>query len=247
MGWGPFNSHSILLCLRRGVLTFRFRGCNPPFQNIENVLYPVGVCNADTVGGPIVFTYVLFCVRKRILDFQILNLQSAFLRPPECFIPRRDSAEQSPKGVQLFLLMFYFGLGNVYWTFNLQSVFCLFETSKMFSPPEGLCRAEPEGGPIFFTYVLFWVRKRILDFQFTGGFFPFGDLENVLSPGGTLQSRARKGFNCFYLCFIGVGRGPRGFNLLAVFCLFENPKMFYPPEGLCRAEPERGPIVFTYV
>ena len=27
--------------------------------------------------------------------------------------------------------------------------------------------------------------------------------------------------------------------------LFENPAMFYPPEGLCRAEPERGPIVFT--
>ena len=23
--------------------------------------------------------------------------------------------------------------------------------------------------------------------------------------------------------------------------------MFYPPEGLCRAEPLRGPIVFTYV
>ena len=29
--------------------------------------------------------------------------------------------------------------------------------------------------------------------------------------------------------------------------LFENLKMLYPPEGLCRAEPERGPIVFTYV
>ena len=29
----------------------------------------------------------------------------------------------------------------------------------------------------------------------------FFDLENVLSPGGTLQSRARKGSNCFYLCF----------------------------------------------
>ena len=26
--------------------------------------------------------------------------------------------------------------------------------------------------------------------------------------------------------------------------LFEM-KMFYPPEGLCGAEPERGPIVFT--
>ena len=27
--------------------------------------------------------------------------------------------------------------------------------------------------------------------------------------------------------------------------LFEIMKMFYPPERLCRAEPERGPIVFT--
>ena len=30
-----------------------------------------------------------------------------------------------------------------------------------------------------------------------------------------------------------------------VIRLFENPPMFYPPEGLCGAEPERGPIVFT--
>ena len=31
----------------------------------------------------------------------------------------------------------------------------------------------------------------------------------------------------------------------AVIRLFENLKMLYPPEGLCGAEPERGPIVFT--
>ena len=31
---------------------------------------------------------------------------------------------------------------------------------------------------------------------------PFWKLENILSPGGTLQSRARKGSNYFYLCFI---------------------------------------------
>ena len=68
----------------------------------------------------------------------------------------------------------------------------------MFYPPEGLCKAEPERGPIVFT-----------------------------------------------LHFIGVGRGTGGFNLQAVFCLFETLKMFYPPEGLCGAEPERGPIVFT--
>ena len=29
--------------------------------------------------------------------------------------------------------------------------------------------------------------------------------------------------------------------------LFQIMKMFYPPEGLCRAEPKRGTTVFTYV
>ena len=43
-----------------------------------------------------------------------------------------DSAKQIPKEVQLFLLMSYFLYGNVYWTFNLHAVFCLFETLKMF-------------------------------------------------------------------------------------------------------------------
>ena len=34
-------------------------------------------------------------------------------------------------------------------------------------------------------------------------------------------------------------------NFELVIRLFEKSKMFYPPEGLCGAEPERGPIVFT--
>ena len=34
-------------------------------------------------------------------------------------------------------------------------------------------------------------------------------------------------------------------NFRLVIRLFEKSKMFYPPEGLCGAEPERGPIVFT--
>ena len=32
---------------------------------------------------------------------------------------------------------------------------------------------------------------------------------------------------------------------MLVIRLFEKPPMFYPPEGLCGAEPERGLIVFT--
>ena len=38
-------------------------------------------CESSTEGGPIVFIYVLFLGRKRILDFQNPHIPSAFLRP----------------------------------------------------------------------------------------------------------------------------------------------------------------------
>ena len=60
----------------------------------------------------------------------------------------------------------------------------------------------------------------------------FENLKMFYPPEGVCFA-APKGSNCFYLCFIGVGRGTGGVNLPAVFCLFENLKMFYPPEGLC--------------
>ena len=75
-------------------------------------------CESSTVGGPIVFTYVL---------------------SPE------GTAKAVPKVVQLFLLMYYFVLGNVYWTLNLQAVSCLFGTSKMFYPPKGRLLADSKG------------------------------------------------------------------------------------------------------
>ena len=106
---------------------------------------------------------------------------------------------------------------------------------------------KPHVNPIVFTYVLFWVRKRIVDFKFTGGFFPFWDLENVLSPGGTLRSKARKGSNCFYFRFNWCRKKYQGFQFTSGFFLFESLKMFYPPEGLCGAEAERGPIVLLSV
>ena len=77
-----------------------------------------------------------------------------------CFIHPRDSAKQIPKEVQLFLLMSYFVLGNVYWTFNLQTVFCLFETFKMFYPPKGAAIAEPVWGPIDFLICYFELLSR---------------------------------------------------------------------------------------
>ena len=52
----------------------------------------------------------------------------------------------------------------------------------MFYPPEGLCGAEPERGPIFFTLHFIGVGRGTGGFKFTDGFLPFGKLENVLFP-----------------------------------------------------------------
>ena len=87
------------------------------------------------------------------------------------FIPRRDSAKQIPKEVQLFLLMSYFGLGNVYWTFNLQAVFCLFETLKMFYPPKGLCIADTEEVQLFLLMSYFGYGKVDRTFNLLPVFF----------------------------------------------------------------------------
>ena len=92
---------------------------------------------------------------------------------------------------------------------------------KMFYPPKGCLPADYSRGPIVFTYVLFWVKKRILDFQFRGGFLPFWKPANVLSPGGTLRSRARKGSNCFYFTFYWCRKRYRGFQFTGGFFLFD--------------------------
>ena len=77
-----------------------------------------------------------------------------------------------------------------------------FGSVKHFIPRRD-CESSTEGGPIVFTYVLFCVRKRILDFKFTGGFLPFWNLENVLSPEGTSAGRLQRGpFVFTYVLFV---------------------------------------------
>ena len=55
---------------------------------------------------------------------------------------------------------------------------------KIFYPPEGLCRAEPEDGPIVFTFHFIGIDNGtgISKSPLLGGLFFF---ENVLSPEGT--------------------------------------------------------------
>ena len=99
--------------------------------NLEMFYPPKGLCKADTEGGPIVFTYVLFSLRKRILDFHFTSGNPPFWDLQNVLSPEGTSACRLLKEVQLFLLMYYFLLGNVYWTFILQGVIRLFETFKM--------------------------------------------------------------------------------------------------------------------
>ena len=111
------------------------------------------------------------------------------------YIPQRDSVKRTEGGqIVFYFIFFFFGLGNVYWTLNVLTTFWLFENLKICYPPKGLCK-ENRRRSIIFTYVLFVVRKRILYIQFTSGVLPCWEHENILSPGGTLQSRYRRSYN----------------------------------------------------
>ena len=47
----------------------------------------------------------------------------------------------------------------------------------------GAAKVEPKVVQLFLLKFYFFVRKRILDFQFTNGFLPFGDLAIVRMDG----------------------------------------------------------------
>ena len=89
------------------------------------------------------------------------------------FIPQRDSAEQSPKGLQLFLLYILLEWEEVLGFSISGAVPPLFETPPMFYPPEGLCGAEPERGPIVFTLHFIVVGRGTGGFKIRIGNPPF--------------------------------------------------------------------------
>ena len=76
-------------------------------------------------------------------------------------------------------------------------------------------RRHTEGGPIVFTYVLFCVRKRILDFQFVTEKTPFWNLQMFYCDGtgrtdgrdgrtGRMDGRVNKSFLQFSSYFVGI-------------------------------------------
>ena len=149
------------------------------------MLYPPkGRLAADSSRAPIIFTYVLFWVRKTLEAFQFSAGNPPFSNVENVLSHDGDVCLHTPVGVQLFLLMFYppkgtkevqlfllisyFGLGNVYWTFCFRSGTPPFWNLENFYPPKGLWEAEPNR-----VHLTTWT------FRFRGGNPPFWNLENV--------------------------------------------------------------------
>ena len=84
------------------------------------------------------------------------------------------TAKAVPKVVQLFLLMFYFWVGNVYWTFKIRIFHRPFWDLENVLSPKGTAKAVPKVVQLFLLM-----------------FYP---------PKG-LRKQYRRWSNCFYLCF----------------------------------------------
>ena len=163
---------------------------------------------------------------KSIREFQKGGWSVEFLRA-NSFIPRRDVCLQTPVGVQLFLLRYYFGLGNVYWTFRFRGG----------NPPFWKLQnaLSPGGTPGVQLYSFHFIRleKGVWHFQFTNGNSPFWNLENALSsPGGT------PGVQLYSFHFIGLEKGVWHFQFTGGNSPFWNLENALSPEGTsaCRVQ-----------
>ena len=94
---GPFDSLSILLCLRKGVWTFRFSGGNPPFQNLENVLSPEGTAIAEPNGVNLGFC-PFYCIWKRVFGPFVSLAPIRLFLILKMFYPPQGSAKAHPMG-----------------------------------------------------------------------------------------------------------------------------------------------------
>ena len=82
----------------------------------------------------------------------------------------------------------------------------------MFYPPEGLCGAEPEGGPIVFSFHFIGVGKGTgLNFELVIRLFETSKM--FYPPEGLCRAEPEGGPIVFTFDFIGVGNGTGGFKI----------------------------------
>ena len=102
----------------------------------------------------------------------------------------------------MFLLMSYFGLGNVYWTFNLLAVFRLFEIFKIFIPRMDSAKQIPKEVQLFLLMSYFVLGNVYWTFNLQAVFRVFETLKMFYPPKGRLLADSCRGpivFTCFIL------------------------------------------------
>ena len=97
----------------------------------------------------------------------------------------------------------------------------------------------------FYLYII-WVRKGILKFRFSGGNPPFWNLENVLSPKGTLRSRTQWGPFDSLSILLCLRKGVWTFRFSGGNPPFWNLENVLSPEGKVRKHSRWGPIDFSW-
>ena len=132
----------------------KMAGSNPSLSSNSgcrygSLIYPLeGSCESSSQGVQLILFPFNWC-RKRFWGFQIYGRWEAFLKFWKYFIPRRDSAKQSPMGSILILsILLWYEKGI--WHFQFTGGNSQKKNMKMFYPPKGLCRAEPNGVHLIF-------------------------------------------------------------------------------------------------
>ena len=94
--WGPFDILSILLCLEKGVGTFKIPNCRRPFWNVENVLSPKGTLRSRTRMGSIWYSFHLLCLEKGVGTFKFTGGERPFWNLQNGLSPERTLPKQNP-------------------------------------------------------------------------------------------------------------------------------------------------------
>ena len=103
----------------------------------------------------------------------------------------------------------------------------------MFYPPEGLCGAEPERGPIVFTLHFIGAGRGTGGFNLQAAFCLFEKLKMFYQQEGGCGSSSQ-GVHLFLLYILLVQEEVLGVSKSTlVIRLFGNPPIFYPQKGLC--------------
>ena len=190
------------------------------------MFYPTkGLCESRTQWGPFDILSILLRLRKGCLTLSNYRRKFAFLKSWECFIPwgtLQSRAQWGPFDSFNFIVVWKGCLTlSIYWL-----KFSFLKSWKCFIPRMDSAKQNPNGARLILS-ILLCLGKGVCYFKFTVGNSPFWNLENLLSPEGTLRKQNPCGVHLrVFPFYCGLGKGFGTFKT----CLEERP--FWKPENV---------------